>query len=64
MFMSRRVELDLHGDTKFIVAIENLHGIESLGDNLTAADEDAINIEGEDEGVGNGGFQGRGDRCS
>lgn len=36
----------------FILAVQDLHGLDSLGDGLSTADEDAINVKGKDERLG------------
>jgi hypothetical protein len=45
---------DLHLNTEFVLAVEDLHGLDGLGDGLAATDEHTIDIKGKDKGVGDG----------
>lgn len=57
---------DLHLNSIFIIAIEDLHGLKGLRNGSSTADKDAIDVEGKDKGVchrlGNGRGEGRGGR--
>lgn len=45
-----------------VLAVENLHGLESLGDGLSASHQDAVDVKGKDKRVGDVGLDGRGER--
>lgn len=47
--------VNLHMEAELVLAVEDPHGLDGLGDGLAAADEDAVNVKGKDEGVGDGG---------
>lgn len=42
-------------DAEFVFSVEHSHGLNCFGDGLAAADKNAIDIKGKDEGVGHGG---------
>ena len=42
----------LHSNTVFVVTVENIHGLDGLGDGLASTHQHAINVKGEDKGVG------------
>lgn len=46
---------NLHMNAILVLTIQDSHGLNGLGDSLASTDEDAIDIESEDEGVGDRG---------